>query len=92
MLFKQEEVSRLQRWLSLPLGVVRATLIISFLIFFLSLVFGTVGSSSGSMADRVSRSIAGKFYLGVFSVYKRVIPGSVENKEVKNYYEAEQDL
>ncbi len=92
MLFKQEEISRLQRWLSLPLGLVRAMLIISLLIFSLSLVFGTVGSPSGSMADRVSRGVAGKFYLGVFSVYKRIIPGSVENKEVKNYHEAEENL
>lgn len=92
MLFKQEEVSRLQRWLSLPVGLVRATLIMSLLTFAVSLVAGDSRIPQGSLTVRISRNVAGKCYLGMFPLYKKVVPGSVMNKEVKKYHEAEEDL
>ena len=84
---KREKVPRWERWISLLFGVIRASFLISVMVFSFSLFPFLSESLKTSLSYRIFSNIAPASYVGVVKYYRKINPQIEENKEVRTYYE-----
>lgn len=89
---KAQELSAYQRCAALMIGGVRLVLLISTLLFLVSLFPGKF-TLAQSMSYRLCKHAAPGVYLGSFKLYNTCIPNAIVlNGEVKKYYEVQGDV
>ncbi|MCK4809354.1 MAG: CvpA family protein [Candidatus Omnitrophica bacterium] len=91
-LSKDREQIYLEKWVSLFLGAVRASFLISAVIFASYLLSSKNSLFAESVSFRIFKNVAAKSYLLSFNLYAKLNPGAQSNKEVVEYHEVEKNL
>jgi uncharacterized membrane protein required for colicin V production len=84
---KKDDYPRWEKWSSLFLGMFRGSLMVSLLVFFISISPLPAESIQESFSSRIFRKIAPLIYIKTINCYKKVNPQAEVNKEVASYYE-----
>ncbi len=92
LLFKQEVVSKPQRWIGLFFGVFRALFLSSIIVFLLHLSPLNSQYFDDTISYKIFKNVAPKVYLLSFKVYNKIYKQAQINKEVEGYYEAKRAL
>ena len=86
-IFKREKYSLWEKAAALIMGVLRAILLISVLVFSLYFVPPVRAGIRQSVSFKAVKDIAPAVYIAVFKIYKRMNPQASFNEDVKNHYE-----
>jgi hypothetical protein len=92
LLFQAKELSALEKWISLFVGVFRFSLSASVLFFIIYIASATPNYIERSFSYQKLRGIAPRMYLVSCALARRVIGTIGVNKEVQRYYEAKNTL
>ena len=92
LLFKKEEISVEERWVSVFIGGFRAIFLSSVVIFLLHQSPLDLKFIRHTVSYRMFKKVAPKIYLVYFEFYRKANPKAILNKEVKKYYEAKKSL
>ncbi len=82
---KDKSIDVKRRFFAIPLGIFRASLFVSLLIFSFALLPPSDNPYLGSFSYKMLRKIAPYSYIVSFPFFKQIFPKSKFNKEVKSY-------